>query len=289
MKRLDVISPGVLATVQDLGRPGLAGLGVGWSGAADRAALRLANRLAGNAEGAPAVEVTFGGLVVRAVDPLVVVVTGAVCPITVDGRPEPVNTVLRLRAGAELRLGQPSRGLRSYLAVRGGLDLPTVLGSASTDVLAGIGPRSLAAGDVLRVAEPRHPLSDVDFAPVPQPRDDELELRVWLGPRDDWFTAEAVAALGREPFEVTSDSDRVGMRLAGPVLDRHREGELPSEGTVRGALQVPPSGHPTLFLADHPVTGGYPVIAVVLADDVDRAAQARPGTRLRFRVVPRTW
>ncbi|MCP2256864.1 biotin-dependent carboxylase uncharacterized domain-containing protein [Streptoalloteichus tenebrarius] len=289
VRQVEVLSPGILATVQDLGRPGLAGLGVGWSGAADRAAFRLANRLVGNAEDAAAVEVTFGGLAVRARHHLVVAVTGAECPVTVDGRPEPVNSVLRLRPGAELRLGPPTRGLRNYVAVRGGLDVPAVLGSSSTDVLAGIGPGALATGDVLAVGEPRRPLPPVDLAPVAPPRDDELVLRVWLGPRDDWFTPEAVAALGREPFQVTSESDRVGMRLAGPVLERRRDGELPSEGTVRGALQVPPSGQPTLFLADHPVTGGYPVIAVVLAEDVDRAAQARPGTRLRFRVTQPTW
>lgn len=122
----------------------------------------------------------------------------------------------------------------------------------------------------------------VDLATVSRPEGDEVRLRVVLGPRDDWFTAAARRTLLEQPFEVTSESNRIGMRLAGPALERARDGELPSEGMVCGALQVPPSGQPTLFLADHPVTGGYPVIAAVVADDIGLAAQARPGQVLRF-------
>ncbi|MFC9973102.1 biotin-dependent carboxyltransferase family protein [Spirillospora sp. NPDC127200] len=284
MKRcLEVIAPGPLATVQDLGRPGRAALGVGVSGAADAAALRLANRALGNPEGAAAVEATLGGLAVRCYGGLFAVVTGAPAPLTVNGRATAPNTVFHVPDGAELRMAAPPTGLRSYLAVRGGVAVRPVLGSRSTDTLAGLGPPPLAPGAVLPVGPPpeRPPLLDV--LPVAPPTDGEVVLRVRPGPRDDWFTAAALRVLLTEPYEVTSETDRAGMRLAGPPLERARTGELPSEGMVAGALQVPPAGRPVLFLADHPLTGGYPVIAVVAAADLPRAAQARPGQRLRFR------
>ena len=283
MRELEVFATGPLSTVQDLGRPGLAGIGVGVSGAADRGSLRLANRLVGNGEDVAAVEVTLGGLEVRARGDLTVALTGAPCPTTVDGRVVPVNTVLRVPSGAHLRLGRPERGLRSYLAVRGGIAVEPVLGSCATDTLAGLGPVQPRPGVVLPVGEPPQAFPVVDVAPARSA--DDLVLAVVPGPRDDWFAEGALAALLSEPYEVTAESDRVGMRLSGPALARACGGELPSEGMVSGALQVPPSGQPTLFLPDHPVTGGYPVIAVVVAADVDRAAQARPGQRLRFRAV----
>lgn len=282
---LEVMEPGLLATVQDLGRPGLAGIGVGASGAADRTSFRLANRLVGNPEDAAAVEVTFGGFAARARRDLVVAVTGAPCPVTVGDRQGAVNSVLFVRAGECLRLGRPERGLRSYVAVRGGLAVERVLGSASTDVLSGVGPPPLRTGHVLPVGIPRLPLPDIGFAPVPPLPEDELVLRVVPGPRTDWFADDALTTLFGESYEVSSRSNRIGIRLEGPALCRTRADELPSEGMVPGALQVPPSGRPTLFLADHPVTGGYPVIAVVVSADLRWAAQARPGTRLRFRAV----
>lgn len=279
---LEVLESGLLATVQDLGRPGLAGIGVGVSGAADRGALRLANRLVGNDEGAAAVEVTLGGFAARALRDLTVVVTGATCPVSIDGRGAATNAVLRVPSGSVLRLGMTSKGLRNYVAVRGGVAVDPVLGSRSTDVLAGLGPDPLRAGTVLPVGMPPLHWPPIDFAPVAEPPADELVLAVMPGPRDDWFVEDALAVLLGSVYEVTAQSNRVGIRLDGPALPRVREEELPSEGMVAGALQVPPSSRPTLFLADHPVTGGYPVIAVVVAADVDKAAQARPGMRLRF-------
>ncbi|RRO16723.1 biotin-dependent carboxyltransferase [Saccharopolyspora rhizosphaerae] len=279
---LEVLTTGPLATVQDLGRPGHAGIGVGTSGAADVPSLKLANRLVGNDEGAAAIEVTFGGLALRATRDLTVALTGAPCPITVAGREGAPNSVLHVARGAELRLGVPAVGLRSYLAVRGGIDVEPVLGSRSTDVLSGLGPEALQPCAVLPVGPPPSRFPVVDLAPVAGPPDDVV-LRVRPGPRDDWFTADALKTLVSAPYEVTAESNRVGMRLDGPVLERSCTEELPSEGMVTGALQVPPVGTPTLFLADHPVTGGYPVIGVVVSADVRRAAQARPGQRVHFR------
>ena len=292
-RALLVLATGPLTTVQDLGRRGHSHLGVGLSGAADRGALRLANRLLANPEGAAGLEITLGGLQVRAGGDLLVALTGAPCPATITdarGRTRGVGraSVEHLPDGATLRLGMPSCGLRTYLAVRGGLDVPKVLGSRATDLLSGLGPERPAPGAVLPVGPAPVDFPAVDLAPVPEPESGDLVLEAVPGPRHDWFRPEALAALCAEPYEVTSQSDRIGMRLRGPRLERTRGGELPSEGMVPGALQVPPSGQPTLFLADHPVTGGYPVIAVLCDDEIGRAAQARPGQRIRFRLVRRT-
>lgn len=282
---LEVLASGPLATVQDLGRPGLSGIGVGASGAADPEAFGLANRLVGNDEGAAAIEVTLGGLAVRATRELTVAITGAPGAITLDGRDAAMNSVLRVPAGSELSIGLPGRGLRSYLAVRGGIAVEPVLGSRSTDVLSGLGPEALAAGQELPIGAAPQRFPCVDQAPVGPYPADEVVLRVHPGPREDWFTAEALETLLGSTYEVTAESNRIGMRLDGPALERARTEELPSEGMVTGALQVPPAARPTLFLADHPVTGGYPVIAVVRRGDIPKAAQARPGQRIRFRLT----
>jgi biotin-dependent carboxylase-like uncharacterized protein len=272
---------GPFATVQDLGRPGHAALGVGRSGAADRGSLRLANRLVGNPEGNAALEVTLGGLALRASTPCVVAVTGATCAVTAGGRDAGQNAPIFLRGNETLELGTAVDGLRCYVAVRGGFDVEPVLGSRSTDTMGKLGPPALAAGTELpvgrRVDGPVH----VDLAPRRSlPR--ELVLRVTAGPRLDWFTEDAFTQLCTARYTASADVNRIGVRLDGPTLTRARDGELPPEACVPGALQVPPAGTPIVFLADHPVTGGYPVVAVVDEDDLDLAAQARPGTPIRF-------
>ncbi len=281
-RSLEVLAAGPLATVQDLGRSGLAALGVGLSGAADAVSLRLANRLLGNDDGAAALEVTLGGLEVRAHGGMFVAVTGAPAAMTIEGTPVGHASVCWVPDGARIRLGIPPSGLRSYLAVRGGVRVERVLGSRSTDTLSGLGPEPLSPGRQLAVGRPPAGVPLVDAAPVAPPTSGPVRLRVRPGPREDWFDPDSLRALLTEPWEVTSESDRVGMRLSGPVLRRSRHGELPSEGMTLGSLQVPPSGRPTLFLADHPVTGGYPVIAVVLSQDIPLAAQARPGQQIHF-------
>ncbi|GAB3443342.1 biotin-dependent carboxyltransferase family protein [Streptomonospora sediminis] len=282
MPAVEVVHTGVLTTVQDTGRRGHAALGVGGSGAADRVAYALANRLLANPEGTAALEATMGGLALRARGSVTAAVTGAPCPVTIDGRGAATDTVLHLSDGAELRLAAPPTGLRSYVAVRGGFDVAPVLGSRSTDTLAGLGPPHPEPGTVLGIGPPPASQPAADWVPARPLPDGEADLRIVPGPRDDWFTGDALEVLLGSAYEVTSRSDRIGARLSGPALNRRGRGELPSEGMVPGSLQVPPQGLPVLFLADHPVTGGYPVVAVVAAADVPRAAQARPGTRLRF-------
>ncbi|GAA1478868.1 5-oxoprolinase/urea amidolyase family protein [Nocardioides aestuarii] len=274
---------GPLALVEDLGRPGRAGIGVARSGAADRASLRLGNRAVGNDEGAAAIEVTFGGLALEVGDEgLCLCVTGAPVDVTVDGRGAGSHAVLQVAAGSRVALGTPRAGLRSYVAVRGGIDVPEVLGARSRDVMAGLGPEPLAEGDALPVGAPVGDLPGVDHLPWPD-LDEPVVLRAVRGPRADWV--EDVDLLTSTAWQATDRSNRVGTRLAGSSLRHSRDDQLPSEGAWRGAVQVPPSGEPVLFLADHPVTGGYPVVAVVVDEDVDRAAQVRPGQEVRFRWV----
>jgi len=250
MTHVEVVSPGLLTTVQDLGRPGLAHLGVPPSGAADPVAYELGNRLVGNQAGAAALEATLDGPVLRFDRPTMVALTGA--------------TAQDVRRVEVLDVGRCAGGARTYIAVRGGIDVEPTLGSRSTDLLTGLGPPPLRTGDRLRIgadpadAQPAPPGTVPGFG-VP----DEPVLRVVPGPRDDWFTTAALEALCSEPWRVTSSSNRVGVRLEGPVLERARDDELLSEGLVTGALQVPASGQPILLLNDHPTTGGYPVIAVV--------------------------
>lgn len=273
---LRVIASGPLTTVQDFGRNGQASLGIGRSGACDRGAHRLANALVGNHPTLATLEVTLGGLTLEALSDVVVATSGARCSGAAHLAP------FRLAAGERLQLGTPAAGLRTYVAVRGGIDVAPVLGSRATDLLAGLGPKVLEPGDVLPVGSTPRPQPGIDVAPVPEPTNDQLVLRVASGPRRDWFDDAAWALFTSQAYSVTSQSNRVGVRLEGEALPRVREGELVSEGMLRGAVQVPPSGLPVLFLADHPVTGGYPVIGYVADADVDRCAQLRPGQQLRF-------
>jgi biotin-dependent carboxylase-like uncharacterized protein len=277
---IEIIRAGALTTVQDLGRPGWAHLGVPRSGALDVPALRLANRLVGNPEDAAGLETTLTGCALRLRAAGTVAVTGAQASLRVAGRAADLGVPVAVPSGATVEIGTARRGVRSYLAVAGGVAVPPVLGSRSTDTLSGLGPKPLRDGDELPVAAVSAPPAPVDFQPWPAPAD-EITLAVRIGPRADWFTPAAIRALLRTAYTVGPMSNRVGVRLAGAALPRAVAGELPSEGVVLGAVQVPADGQPLIFLADHPTTGGYPVIAVV--DDVTGLAQARPGTTLRFR------
>ncbi len=276
---IEIVNQGIGSSFQDLGRIGYAHLGVGRSGAADRASHRLANRLVGNVESAATIE-TCGGLNVRAHRHVTVAVTGAQGVIEVHhGPPMAVNAVAHVPAGTEIALRPPDEGMRYYLAVRGGFEIDPVLGSRSFDTLAGIGPRLEGGARIAIGPDPESPMS-TDLAIRPP-----LSTLVHLfdGPRRDWFTEQAWSILTTRAFVVSASANRVGVRLCGPALERRFNRELPSEGLVEGAIQVPPDGQPIVMLSDQPVTGGYPVIAVVAPSHVPSVAQARPGTELRFR------
>jgi KipI family sensor histidine kinase inhibitor len=354
---IEVVRPGPLATVQDLGRPALGHLGVPRSGAADTASLRRANELAGNPPEAAGLEFTLGRAVLRFGRDALAALTGAAAPVRLATGPGQAaiavefGAAFEVPAGALLRIGSPATGLRTYLAVRGGIDVPAVLGSRSADLLSRLGPAPLRAGDLLPVGTARpagtvtpgaagahgtagpgttvHGTAGVATGRGGQPRGPAstgpVELGVLAGPRDDWFAAGAIEFLCSAPYVVTPASDRTGLRLDGRALPRasgstgesaagentagentagentagentggennagsstaDRTGELASEGMVTGALQVPPDGQPILLLADHPVTGGYPVIAVVRSADIGPAAQLRPGQLVTFRLI----
>lgn len=270
--------------VEDLGRPGLAHLGVPPSGALDGPALALANRLVGNPEGAAGLEVLLGGCVLVAERSLRVAVTGATVAIRVDGRAMPWGQPVPLPAGARLELG-PVRwpGLRCWLAVGGGLAVDPVLGSRSTDLFTGLGPSPVGVGDRLPVGDA---VGEVGSgSAVLEPTRRPLVLDLAPGPRRDWLTDVALERLTADWLRVLPASNRVALRLAGEDgLPARRTDELPSEGVLTGAVQLPPSGQPVVFLADHPVTGGYPVIGVVSEAGLRRCAQARPGDAVRFRL-----
>ena len=291
---ITVIRAGIATTIQDSGRPGLSASGIGRAGAADRSAYDLANRLVGNEVGAAVIETT-GAMVVRTDHAVLLTLTGAQAEATVDagsGAGSGAGTGARtlsgssiahcaptsLPAGSVIRIAVPRRGLRTYVAFRGGITVPPVLSSRSRDTLAALGP-IVVDGSVLPIgADPHDPVL-VDVAPQ---RERPAVVRVMPGPRRDWFTDEAWTRISSGIYTVDQSTSRVGARLNGAALERARSDELPSEGMVLGAVQVPHDLQPIVMLADHPVTGGYPVIAVVHADDVAIVAQAAPGTSLRF-------
>jgi KipI family sensor histidine kinase inhibitor len=335
--RLEVIRSGPLATVQDLGRPGLGAIGVPPSGAADAASLIAANRLVGNRDDAAAIELTLGRAAFRFTAPATVAVTGAPAPVTATPQaqeqlaappshhPGPATTpkdqhrppespghhpgfgaalegqhrpqespgrhpgfgaAFEVPAGGEVSIGAPQAGLRTYLAVAGGIDTPVVLGSRSADLLSRLGGGPLRAGDRLAIGavvagdggKAGHVLPGA-HVPI---RGGVARLRVTGGPRLDWFTADALDELCANIYTVSPASNRTGLRLDGPPLTPASDAELPSEGLVTGALQVPRDGRPILLLADHPTTGGYPVIGVIVSTDLKIAAQLRPGDQLVF-------
>lgn len=342
---VDVLKVGPQTLIQDFGRPGRSGLGVTRSGAADAQALRQANLLVGNDDSAAGLEVLYGGLELTVRQTSVLAVTGAKAELriatpsvpetsnmAVSGRgvavkedqeetfdPEmirdvPLRAPFLMYPGERLRLGSPERGIRNYVAVSGGLATATVLGSAATDLISGLGPAPVQVGDafgLVGVPSGFVGIADVASTALPAP-DEPTPLRFVPGPREDWFAAKGtnpgLSALQMLTWRVSADSNRIGIRLAAPTEDsapdsaegsaegaadssaaapirRTRSGELPSEPVVRGAIAVPGSGEPIIFLADHPVTAGHPIIGVVVREDLGLAAQLPPGAPVRFQAV----
>ena len=263
-----VVDAGIATTVQDRGRPGLAHLGVPPSGAVDQRLAALTNRLVGNPDEAAVIE-TCGNFVMR--------VTGAAL-IATSSELAPTS----LAPGQTYRVAGDRTRLWHYVAVRGGIDVPHVLGSRATDTLSGLGPPPVAPGDTLAIGPEPGTLVAVDHAPRV---DATHPVRLAPGPRIDWFDPACFERFAASPWMVTQSS-RIGVRLSGVRLPRRIDDDLASEGMVRGAIQVPPDGDPVMLLADHPTTGGYPVIAVVHPDDVALMAQTPPGGEVRFREHP---
>ena len=275
-----VVDPGPLTLVQDAGRPGLGAQGVGASGAFDRAAMRHLHALLGDPPETAVLEVLAGGLKLRAEADHRLAVTGGIGPVHVDGEHVEHGRAFVVRAGQEVVVGPVELGLRSYVGVAGGVEVDLVLGSRSADTMSGLGPSKLAAGDVIAVGPPAHP-AEIEDVPALL-TSGVTTVSAVPGPREDWFTGDAVRTLFSAQWTVSARSDRIGVRLEGPSLEREVTDELPSEPCIRGSVQVVSAGMPVVLGPDHPVTGGYPVIAVVLDDHVDRLAQVRPGDIVRF-------
>jgi biotin-dependent carboxylase-like uncharacterized protein len=278
--RIHVVRAAAPILLQDRGRAGWATLGIPTSGAFDSLSAALAQRLVGNDESHAGLEITLGSVQLRVDTTVTAAVAGPDVAIWVGGTAVAVHEVFSWPAGAELRMDVPTSGLRHYLAVRGGFACERVLGSASHDVLSQLGSAPLHPGDAVALAG--LPAGPPTLTHAPIGAGEEGVLRIRLGPRDAWFTPQAVAALTSQPYTVAPQSNRIGLRLQGVALDRRLPGELPSEPLQRGALQVPPNGQPIIMGPDHPTTGGYPVIAAVIAQDWPKCGQLRPGDVVRF-------
>jgi len=289
---IHVIDPGILTTIQDAGRWGYQAYGVPVSGAMDAFAFARANQFVGNAPDSAALEIR-SPITLQTNDRHLIALTGADAILQIDGRTTPTWTSIFVRANSVIEIKPRRVGGWVYLAVRGGIDVPRVLGSRSTYLrgdFGGLDGRALQVGDVIPIGDS----SASDLALLAgRTASDRVRafatrsspIRVILGPHADWFSSEAIASLTTSEFTLTDVADRMGYRLSGAILTRARVGELISCGVPLGAIQVPADGQPIVLMADHQTTGGYPMIATVIRADIPMLAQCPPGERVRFAIV----
>jgi len=288
-KVFEVIQPGPLTTIQDLGRSGYQQFGVPTSGALDNYAYRISNLLVGNAEEAAALEITLFGCQLRALRETMIAITGADLAVTVNGAPAPAWESLSLKQGDVLSFPRLSSGCRAYLAVAGGIAVPKVMKSASTYTKAGIGGfggRPLHKGDILQANQSTTSVKVVrmlsEYIPV---YGNQIEIRVIPGPQDDLFTEDGISTFLNSDYTVSAQADRMGYRLEGPRI-QHKEGaDIISDGIPLGVVQVPGDGLPIILLVDRQTTGGYTKIATTISVDIPRIAQAKPGDKINFKKV----
>jgi len=287
---IEVQAPGLLTTVQDLGREGYGPMGVSPSGVADPVSLRIGNRLVGNAPGAAALEMTLlGGRFVFS-ENTVIVLAGSDFGSTVEGAPVPMWSPRKMKAGAVLRIGPTREGARCYLCMRGGIVVKDFLGSASTHVLSGLGGhegRALKAGDVLQIGSADGtPFRERKLNPkIPEILAPRKVLRVTQGPQYDWFPAAERKKFFEGTFRVTEEANRMGIRLEGAAITSEFAGEMISEGVSLGAVQITAGGAPIILFVEQQTTGGYPKIANVISADLHRVGQLRPRDEVRFELV----
>lgn len=286
---VSILDPGFATTVQDLGRYGYAHLGISPCGAADALSFRIAHLMVGNDETAPALEMTLSGGTFEFHETAFVAITGAECPVELNGNPVSAQQAFQVTTGSILKCGWMSNGARSYLAIQGGWDVPFILGSASTQLSARFGGfegRTLRKGDQLKVSagHDRNPRMmrqvAISFAGA-----GETTLRVTQGVQKEWFSADAFSTLFSQPFKVTDQCGRTGIRLSGDRIAPTNASQLLTDGVSLGAIQVPPEGQPIILFVDQHTTGGYPKIANVIAADMHLVGQLRPRDIVRFREV----
>lgn len=287
--RVRVESPGLFTTVQDLGRPGYGPIGVSPSGAADPDSLILGNRLAGNPDTAAALEMTLAGGAFLFPEGAVIALAGSDFGATLEDRPLALWTAHAVRPGESVRMGATRTGARCYLCVRGGIDVPPVLGSRSTHVLSGLGGfegRPLRKGDVLPIGPAAGPLRKraIPAAALERLRPRKV-LRVTAGPQAAWFSEAAVRTFYGAVYRVSEEANRMGLRLEGPPLETPSSGHMITEGVPLGAVQVPAGGSPIILFVEQQTTGGYPKIANVISADLPSVGQLRPRDEVRFELV----
>jgi biotin-dependent carboxylase-like uncharacterized protein len=290
MNSLAVESPGLLTTVQDLGRPGFGARGISPSGAADSVALQLGNLLVGNAQGAAALEMTLMGGDFIFSEPTAIALAGSDFAATLNGRVLDTWRSYFVAAGEKLSVGATRSGARCYLCVAGGIEVEPFLDSASTHLVSGLGGfagRSLREGDVLRIGNAPTKFVERSLSPAAlrtlQPRN--AVLRVTDGPQCDLFSAETVRSFCESEFRVTEESNRLGLRLEGSPLKSPLQEEMITEGVTLGAIQITPSGQPIILFVEQQTTGGYPKIANVIGADLFRIGQLRPRDNIRFQRI----
>lgn len=284
--KLTIVSPGPLSTIQDEGRFGAMGKGFSPGGAMDVDAMKLANLLVGNAPGMGVIEMTMLGITARFDCDSVIALTGADMSAQLNGKPMEGYRAVAVHSGDTLSMKAAQHGMRAYLAVAGGFQLPAVMGSLSTNLkcaLGGFRGRKLQAGDELPLNQSVSPdLIGPRHLAIPEPCPDTITLRVLLGPQDDAFTEQGIDTFFRSVYTVTDKTDRMGIRLSGEQIESRHGVDIISDGIANGSVQIPASGTPIIMMADRQTTGGYAKIATVISADLSRAAQARPGTSIRF-------
>ena len=286
---IEIITPGLLTTVQDFGRVGVMKNGFTQNGAMDRYSMTVANRLCGNCDSAPVLEMTVLGVTARFTQDTVVCVSGADFGAKINDKPIKRNKAYKINKGDILSMGTAKSGMRAYLAVAGGIVGEYVFGSASTNLKFAFGGhfgKKLQSGDVLSIGTGAFPLGDIDKWEIPESEySKDAQLRVVLGPQNDMFTDEDIRLFLSQEYEVTAQSDRMGIRLSGEPLKSKNGMDIISDGIVFGSVQVPNSGEPIILMADHQTTGGYAKIATVISVDLPRASQLLAGNTVRFKSV----
>jgi biotin-dependent carboxylase-like uncharacterized protein len=280
---------GFATSVQDLGRYGYSHLGISPAGAADSLSFRIANRLVGNMDNAPGLEMTLTGGTFEFELRAIISVTGADCSLEINGHPVGCGQAIQVEAGSLVKVGRMTRGVRAYLAVQGGIDVPLRMGSASTHLSAKFGGfegRLLRKGDRLRVGDggDSH-LRALKSDATPLVSRDPATVRVTRGSQDDWFDAEAIASFFSDSFSVTDQSGRTGLRLKGNPIFPQNTAQLLTDGEPLGAIQIPPDGQPIILFVDQQTTGGYPKIANVVAADMHVVGQLRARDSVQFAEV----
>ena len=286
---IEIITPGILTTVQDFGRVGVMKNGFTQNGAMDRYSMTVANRLCGNCDSAPVLEMTVLGVTARFTQDTVVCVSGADFGAKINDKPIKRNKAYKINKGDILSMGAAKSGMRAYLAVAGGIVSEYVFGSASTNLKFAFGGhfgKKLQSGDVLSIGTGAFPLCEIDKWEIPESEySKDAQLRVVLGPQNEMFTNEDIRLFLSQEYEVTAQSDRMGIRLSGEPLKSKNGMDIISDGIVFGSVQVPNSGEPIILMADHQTTGGYAKIATVISVDLPRASQLLAGNTVRFKSV----